>query len=276
MACTILGNFLIHRDANMRFLALESLSVLALTEHSHEAVKKHQTTVLKALLAEKDPTMQRRAVDVLYALCDGESVRVIVGDLLKFLRNSDYSIREELVLKIAILAEKYVPAYPWYVDVMLNLVKQAGDHVATEVWHRVVQIIINHQEVQDYAAKTCYEALLDPSAHENMIGMGGYVLGEFGHLIANDPNSGPLKQLDVVQMHYPMVSTDTRALLLSTYAKLANLFPEIKPQVLQVLKSDSFVRNSDAELQQRANEYVQLLSVANPDVLVRLESLGAQ
>lgn len=43
--------------------------------------------------------MQRRAVDVLYALCDQESVRVIVQDLLKFLKNSDYSVREELVRK---------------------------------------------------------------------------------------------------------------------------------------------------------------------------------
>lgn len=99
------------------------------------------------------------------------------------------------------------------------------------------------------------------------------MLGEFGHLIANDPNSSPLKQLDVVQMHYPMVSADTRALLLSTYAKLANLFPEIKPQVLQVLKNDSFVRNSETELQQRANEYVNLLSQPNADVLVRVVGL---
>lgn len=44
------------------------------------------------------------------------------------------------VLKIAILAEKFVPDYNWYVDVMLNLIKQAGDHVSVEVWHRVVQV----------------------------------------------------------------------------------------------------------------------------------------
>jgi AP-2 complex subunit alpha len=43
--------------------------------------------------------------------------------------------------------------------------------------------------VQDYAAKTCYEAMLDPSSHEAMVSVGAYVLGEFGHLIANDPNS---------------------------------------------------------------------------------------
>ena len=34
--------------------------------------------------------------------------------LFRFLKKSDYSIREELVLKIAILAEKYAADYTWY------------------------------------------------------------------------------------------------------------------------------------------------------------------
>ena len=64
------------------------------------------------------------------------------------LRLSRYEIREELVLKIAILAEKFVSDYTWYVDVILKLIRIAGDHVAEEVLHRVTQIIINRQDVQ--------------------------------------------------------------------------------------------------------------------------------
>ena len=40
----------------------------------------------------------------------------------------------------------------------------------------------------------------------------------------------------------------------------------------QILKSPHFVKNSDSELQQRANEYVHLLQVQNNDVLVRCDS----
>eukprot|EP00043_Microstomoeca_roanoka_P007809 m.75530 g.75530 ORF g.75530 m.75530 type:complete len:907 (-) comp13986_c2_seq1:93-2813(-) len=266
-ACTLLGDFLVHKETNMRFLALEGLSVMATTEYSHKAVKKHQASIIRALKMETDTTVQRRAADVLYALCDSDSVERIVDELLAFIERVDYAVREELALKIAILAERFVKDYAWYVDVMLRLIKRAGDHVAPEVWYRVIQVVVNRQDVQDYAAKTCYEALLDPAVHESMINVAGYVIGEFGHLIANDPNSSPTKQLEVIQMHYPMVSSQTRALLLSTYVKLANLFPEIKSHVLQVLKTAHFLKNSDAELQQRANEYVQLLQVGNSDVL---------
>ena len=37
------------------------------------------------------------------------------------------------VLKVAILAEKYAVDYTWYVDVILNLIRIAGDYVSEEV-----------------------------------------------------------------------------------------------------------------------------------------------
>ena len=37
------------------------------------------------------------------------------------------------VLKVAILAEKYAIDYTWYVDVILNLIRMAGDYVSEEV-----------------------------------------------------------------------------------------------------------------------------------------------
>ena len=47
--CNQLGQFLSHRETNLRYLALESLCLLATSEFSHESVKKHQETVINAL-----------------------------------------------------------------------------------------------------------------------------------------------------------------------------------------------------------------------------------
>ena len=35
----------------------------------------------------------------------------------------------------------------------------------------------------------CLQALQAPACHENMVKVGGYILGEFGNLIAGDPRS---------------------------------------------------------------------------------------
>lgn len=50
--------------------------------------------------------------------------------------------------------------YLRYVDVILNLIRIAGDYVSEEVWYRVIQIVINRDEVQGYAAKTVFEVKL--------------------------------------------------------------------------------------------------------------------
>ncbi|KAL3066057.1 AP-2 complex subunit alpha-2-like isoform X2 [Trematomus bernacchii] len=266
-ACNQLGQFLQHRETNLRYLALESMCTLASSEFSHEAVKTHIDTVINALKTERDVSVRQRAVDLLYAMCDRSNSKQIVAEMLSYLENADYSIREEIVLKVAILAEKYAVDYTWYVDTILNLIRIAGDHVSEEVWYRVIQIVINQDDVQGYAAKTVFEALQAPACHENLLKVGGYILGEFGNLIAGDPRSSPLVQFNLLHSKFHLCSVPTRALLLSAYIKFINLFPEVKPTIQDVLRSDSQLRNADVELQQRAIEYLRLSCIASTDIL---------
>ncbi|CAL4072661.1 unnamed protein product [Meganyctiphanes norvegica] len=266
-ACNQLGQFLSHRETNLRYLALETMCLLATSEFSHEAVKKHQETVINALKTERDVSVRQRAVDLLYAMCDRSNAEEIVQEMLNYLETADYSIREEMVLKVAILAEKYAQDYTWYVDVILNLIRIAGDYVSEEVWYRVIQIVVNRDDVQGYAAKTVFEALQAPACHENMVKVGGYILGEFGNLIAGDKRSAPAVQFQLLHSKYHLCCPGTRALLLTTYIKFINLFPEIKSQIQDILRANSNLRSADAELQQRASEYLHLSIITTTDVL---------
>ncbi|XP_014662046.1 PREDICTED: AP-2 complex subunit alpha-like [Priapulus caudatus] len=264
-ACNQLGQFLQHRETNLRYLALETMCLLATSEFSHEAVKKHQETVINALKTERDVSVRQRAVDLLYAMCDKTNAeeKRNTGYLVVFTRSCMWQ-----VLKVAILAEKYAVDYNWYVDTILNLIRIAGDYVSEEVWYRVIQIVINREDVQGYAAKTVFEALQAPACHENMVKVGGYILGEFGNLIAGDQRSSPLVQFELLHSKYPLCTVSTRSLLLSTYVKFINLFPEIRPTIQEVFMADSNLRSADAEVQQRAVEYLQMSKVASADVLV--------
>ena len=266
-ACNQLGQYLTHRETNLRYLALESLCSMSNAEFSAEAVRKHQETVINALKTERDVSVRQRAVDLLYVMCDSTNATEIVSEMLIYLKQADFAIREELVLKIAILAEKYATDYSWYVDTILELIRVGGDFVGDEVWYRVIQVIINRDDIQGYAAKTVFEAIQAQDCHENMIKVGGYVLGEFGNLIAGDPRSSPMVQFELLHRKFPLSSLSTKALLLSSYIKLINLFPEIKETIQDVLHSDVNVRNADTELQQRAVEYLQLSNIATQDVL---------
>ncbi|KAM7538001.1 hypothetical protein Aperf_G00000061747 [Anoplocephala perfoliata] len=266
-ACNQLGQFLQHKETNLRYLALESLCLLATSEFSHEAVKKHQETIVNALKTERDVSVRQRAADLLYAMCDRSNAQAIVGEMLSYLETADYSIREEMVLKVAILAEKYATDYSWYVDTILMLIRVAGDYVSDEVWHRVVQIVVNREDVQAYAAKTVFDALTAPACHENMVKVGGYILGEFGNLIAGDARSSSKAQFELLHSKYHLCTPTTRQLLLSTYVKFINLFPELKGTITEVLSQDSNYRSSNVEIQQRSVEYLALSKVVTEDIL---------
>jgi AP-2 complex subunit alpha len=111
-------------------------------------------------------------------MCDRDSARAIVGELQNYLPQSDYAIREELVLKMAILAEKYADDFSWYIDVILNLMSQAGDFVSDDIWYRVIQIVTNSKDkdLQTYTAKSSFKAASFIGAHEAAIKIAGYSL----------------------------------------------------------------------------------------------------
>lgn len=113
----------------------------------------------------------------------------------------------------------------------------------------------------------CLKALQAPACHENMVKVAGYILGEFGNLIAGDQRSSPIIQFQLLHSKYHLCSVPTRALLLTTYVKFINLFPEIRGEIQSILKLDSNIRSSNAELQQRTVEYLQLSQIAAPDLL---------
>ena len=40
-------------------------------------------------------------------MCDTTNAKIIVGELVRYLQVADYNLREEMVLKIAILTERF-------------------------------------------------------------------------------------------------------------------------------------------------------------------------
>ncbi|RGB31683.1 Adaptor protein complex AP-2 alpha subunit [Rhizophagus diaphanus] len=263
-AAVLLGRFITSKETNVRYLGLETMSHLAACVDSLEPIKKHQDTILLSL-KDKDISVRRRGLDLLYSMCDVTNSKAIVTELLRYLNIADYALREEMVLKIAILTERFATEYQWYVDIILQLLSTAGDHVGEVVWYRVVQIVVNNEELQEYAARTVLIHLRSPSCHENLVKVGGYILGEFGILIANMSGASPMEQFNTLQSKFGMCSQPTKALLLTTYLKFINIFPEIKGEILSVFNRYRHVL--DSELQQRAAEYMAIATMPADDLL---------
>ncbi|KAL5612930.1 hypothetical protein BROUX41_003993 [Berkeleyomyces rouxiae] len=261
---TRLGRFIQSRETNVRYLGLEAMTHLAARTETLDPIKQHQDIILGSL-KDRDISVRRKGLDLLYSMCDSSNSRIIVGELLHFLQNADFAIREEMVLKIAILTEKYATDVQWYVDISLRLIAMAGDHVADEVWQRVTQIVTNNEELQVYAAQNALQYLKHDHCHETLVKIGAYILGEFGHLIADQQRCSPIEQFLALQSKMSGCSSSTRGMIMSCFVKFVNLFPEIKPQLVGIFQLYS--HTLDSELQQRACEYLALASRPTDDLL---------
>lgn len=258
-----LGKFIQSRETNVRYLGLEAMTHFAARAETLDPIKSHQPYILGSL-RDRDISVRRKGLDLLYSMCDVTNARTIVAELLTYLQSADYAIREEMVLKVAILAEKYATDAQWYIDTSVKLLAMAGDHVSDEVWQRVIQIVTNNEELQAYAADHLLK-YLKGDCHDSLIKIGSYVLGEFGHLIAENKGCSPIEQFLALQPKMFTCSDNTRAMILSSFIKFVNLFPEIKPQLLQMFRLYS--HSPDPELQQRAYEYLRLATMPSDDLL---------
>lgn len=259
-----LGRFIQSRETNVRYLGLEAMTHLAARAETLDPIKQHQDIILGSL-KDRDISVRRKGLDLLYSMCDTSNAQVIVGELLHYLQNADFAIREEMVLKIAILTEKYATDVQWYVDISLRLIAMAGDHVSDEVWQRVIQIVTNNEELQVYAAQNSLQYVKSDHCHETLVKIGAYILGEFGHLVADQPQCSPIEQFLALQGKLAGCSSGTRAMILSCFVKFVNLFPEIKPQLIHVF--EVYSHTLDPEMQQRAYEYLALATMPTDDLL---------
>ncbi|KAG4968552.1 hypothetical protein JHK87_034203 [Glycine soja] len=255
----LLGKFIAVREPNIRYLGLENMTRMLMVTDVQDIIKRHQAQIITSL---KDPdiSIRRRALDLLYGMCDVSNAKDIVEELLQYLSTAEFAMREELSLKAAILAEKFAPDLSWYVDVILQLIDKAGDFVSDDIWFRVVQFVTNNEDLQPYAAAKAREYLDKPAIHETMVKVSAYILGEFGHLLARRPGCSPKELFSIIHEKLPTVSTSTISILLSTYAKiLMHSQPpdsELQNQIWTIFKK--YESSIEVEIQQRAVEYFAL------------------
>jgi AP-2 complex subunit alpha len=272
------------KDPNRRYVGLTLLTRMSFCSSFLEAgpgeanaadstvtfatqIAKYQPIIV-AVLHDADDSLRKRALDLLYAMCDAGNAAQVVGELLEYLPLADVKFREDLVLMVAILAEKFCGDITWYVDVLVAVIEQGGDVITDDIWQRLCHIAVNAPAVQTHAVDTVFRALNRSQAiNEPLVRVAALLLGEFGYQIALVSGSAPMDQLNLLHAKYAIVSDATRAMLLTTFVKFYNLYdnPAVRERIKKILTG---IKTSfDPELQQRACEYYTLITTVSDEVL---------
>ena len=97
LAINILGRFLVNRDNNIRYVALNTLSKVV--ERDISAVQRHRNTIVSCL-RDPDVSIRTRALELIYQLINEANIVVLIEEVLNYLVVALPEFKTEICLKI--------------------------------------------------------------------------------------------------------------------------------------------------------------------------------
>ncbi|OWB77924.1 hypothetical protein B5S32_g2107 [[Candida] boidinii] len=250
--CSLLNS----SETNTRYLALDSLAKISIRGDTKilETVRKNMTDIFN-LLKDKDISIKRKALDLIYITCDSTTVEKTCQELLQYLTISDYSMKLEIAVKIAVVSENFATDATWYVITILKLISVAGSHVNDEVWQRLIQIIVNNDSIHLISLKSILKYLKSGNYPESILKIASFIFGEY-NLKINQIIS-PLDQFELLFNKYYQCSVSTKVMLLSCFLKYYSHYEELRLKIYKIFESE--LHSFSSELQQRSIEYINLI-----------------
>ncbi|EDR26897.1 AP-2 complex subunit alpha-1, putative, partial [Entamoeba dispar SAW760] len=128
------------KDINIQCLTLDIFILLG--ENNYKQIcQKYLVDIIKCLeysdiikcLEYSDITIKRRTIEVLYSLCTKNNIRNVVQHFLLLLKKSGNELKEELIIKISLLAELDNKKDDWYIKHMLTTLYLGSEFIRPEL-----------------------------------------------------------------------------------------------------------------------------------------------
>lgn len=255
------------REINMRYLTLDSLIQLCSTNGkvAIDAIRHDNLDLIIQLMkTERDMSILRKIVDLLYTFADIDNVQLIVDHLLHFFLHSkhisDPQVRSNISVKIAILTEKYATDPSWYIDISLKILSLTINTSFNddELWYRLCQIVVNNPQLRGITCHNLLNYLVEKQTSEYIVKTSAFLLGEYPSLVMDMISIENL--FTVFAEKYFTVSNSTRAMILTTMIKLYKFAPQLSSNIIKFFQLE--INSLDTELQTRSYEYLKIIQLS--------------
>jgi len=198
LAVNILGRFLLNRDNNIRYVALNTLSRCIVEQQQADdgsmptesantassALQKHRSTVVDCL---KDPdiSIRQRALELIYYMVNRENIESLAAELLNYLVLCPREHRRDICTRILRVVEKFSPDDRWRVDTLITMLTIAGRESSRDVQSAtVIYISRSPPDIHAYATHKLLKAIRDDDGSQRgLLVVGIWCIGEYGDLL---------------------------------------------------------------------------------------------
>ena len=262
-----IARFIDSRSHNLKYLGVTGLAMIVETHPQYAA--QHQMSVMDCL-EDRDETLQRKTLDLLYRMTNPVNVEFITDKLLLFLSGTtDVFLKKQLTTRVCSVAERYAPSNSWYIKTITQLFEVSGDVVDQQVAQNLMSLIAEgtgESEEADMMLRSTaieiYVQLLQdkPPAKlpKILLETMAWCLGEYAYLSVAMSLEEILSKL--CQWNKAILQPSTRKFLTSAVFKLVAQVGTCPPQAAAVV--DEYTRSKDVDLQQRCLEFQAILMTA--------------
>ncbi len=276
LAVNILGRFLLNRDNNIRYVALNSLSKVVSEDVA--SVQRHRNTIVECL-KDADVSIRSRALELIYQLVNDTNVVSLTTELLNYLVVASSDQKANLISRILLIVENFSPNKKWKIDTLCTMLSISGSEIDEAVCRTAICYIAQSDGFHGYAAHRLYQYLVESTEHLGVLQTGLWCLGEYGELavqpcpsfngdsafggpVGGYPGLGERDVLALIEkcMRVHNADANVKALGLNALAKLSvrYLSGESQQTIQRILKV--YTSSMNLELQQRGTEYSALLN----------------
>lgn len=271
LAVNILGRFLLNRDNNIRYVALNTLGKVV--SKDMDTVQRHRVTIVDCL---KDPdvSIRQRALELIYQLTNEKNVVDLMREMLNYLVVATTEQKPALCSKIMDTVDKYSPSRKWRVDTLVTMLSISGNACDDSIVSNTIMYVTASDDLHAYAAHKLFALLSEELSQRALIQVGIWCIGEYGNYLLENLPAGPedpdspghyavtasaiCDLLDKVKKSH-MADPATKYLILTAFAKMSQRLDGAElSRVLTHL--GQYKESMNMELQQRSVEYTALLS----------------
>ena len=268
LAINILGRFLINRDNNIRYVALNTLHKVV--GQDPQAVQRHRNTIVDCL-KDNDSSIRQRALELVYALVNEANVKVLVKELLSYLMACDIEFKDELTQRICHVVERYATDKEWHVDTIIQTLSVSTSFTSEETVCSMIALITSNPDLQAYATHKLYATLAAQTTQPVLLQLAVWCVGEYGELLiatappdgnASQPEPNGVVELLAGVLRSPVADMVTKEYTINALMKLTSRFAAGSPAHALIHKQLAHYSTSmSLELQQRSVEYASLLKL---------------
>ena len=145
LGINILSKFLVQKENNIRYVALDTL--LQVVEYEPLAVQRHRALIV-GCLHDGDISIRRRALELTFGIINQQNIKLLTKEVLKYLASEeDEELKRYMTNQLSISVHEHGGNGEWSLETLVSILTIAGNYCTDSILSTVLAMIMQNRNM---------------------------------------------------------------------------------------------------------------------------------